>query len=339
MSDLAHDGSVIVWALAVWRRRQRLAAMVFGAVLAGGTTFAISLPDIYRSTATVLVEHPGVADGVARSVIASELETRLNTIGQAVLSQTRLTALMNRFDLHPELRARGADDAVVEQLRRDIQVKLTGTEPGTGRSTTVAFSVNFRWRNPETAARVANALASFYIEENVKIRERQGNAARLTRLRQELAQMHEIYSSQYPDVLRLKAEIAALEHPVAKASPAVGEEFRILDPALPARYPMAPPRVRLILVGIGLALGAAAAATVLAERLDGSFHAVDDLRAFTKVTVLASIPHVAAASTDSHPLWLTAAPFAGCLALVVLVSYRLASGNEQLVWLLSRGTL
>src|SRR2546430_374336 len=131
MSDPVHDGYTIEWALAIWRRHQRLATLVFSAVLAGATTFAMSLPDIYRSTATVLVEHPGVAEGVARSAIASELETRLNTIGQAVLSQTRLRVLMDQFDLYPELRARGAHDAVVERLRRDIQVKLTGTEPGT----------------------------------------------------------------------------------------------------------------------------------------------------------------------------------------------------------------
>src|SRR5439155_1415879 len=82
----------------------------------------------------------------------------------------------------------------VERLRRDIQVKLTKAEPGAGRPTTVAFSIMFRWRHPETVARVANALAAFYVEENGKIRERQASAARLTRLTQELAQMQEVYT-------------------------------------------------------------------------------------------------------------------------------------------------
>ena len=56
---------------------------------------------------------------------------------------------------------------------------------------------------------MANALASFYVEENAKIRVRQASAARLTRLNQELAQMQEVYTTQYPDVIRLKSEIAA----------------------------------------------------------------------------------------------------------------------------------
>jgi hypothetical protein len=37
-----------------------------------------------------------------------------------------------------------------------------------GAPTTVAFTIAFRTRDPETVARVANALATFYVEENAK---------------------------------------------------------------------------------------------------------------------------------------------------------------------------
>jgi uncharacterized protein involved in exopolysaccharide biosynthesis len=310
----ANDGGfTITWALALLRRHTRLATVVFGAVLASGATFAMSLPDIYRSTATVLVEHP--AEGVGKSLIAGDLETRLQTISQEVLSQARLMALMDRFHLYPELRMRGEDADAVERLRRDIQVKLTKA----GRPTTVAFSIVFRWRHPETVARVANALASFYVEENAKILERQASAARLTRLTQELAQMQEVYTSQYPDVVRLKAEIKRLP----RASSAVGEKFRVLDPAIPARSPVAPQRVGFILLGIGLGLGAAAAAVVLADKFDGSFHTLEEPRT---------------GRLDRPPLWLTATPIALGLVLVVFVSYHLASGNDLVALLFLRST-
>jgi len=308
-------GFTITWALALLRRHTRLATVVFGAALASAATFAISLPDMYRSTATVLVEHPGTAEGVGKSLIAVELETRLQMISQEVLSQTRLMALMDRFDLYPELRMLGEDAGAVERLRRDIQVKLTKAEGG---HRLVAFSIVFRWRHPETVARVANALASFYVEENAKILERQASSARLPRLTQELAQMQEVYTSQYPDVVRLKAEIAALKR-LPRAS--LGEEFRVLDPAIPARSPVAPERVRFILLGIGLGLGAAAAAVVLADKFDGSFHTLEEPRT---------------GRLDRPPLWLTATPIALSLVLVVFVSYHLASGNDQLAFLLSK---
>ena len=308
-------GFTITGALALLRRHTRLATVVFAAVLASATTFAISLPDMYRSTATVLVEHPGTAEGVGKSLIAVELETRLQMISQEVLSETRLMALMDRFDLYPELRMRGEGAGAVERLRRDIQVKVTMAELGARRP--VAFSIVFRWRHPETVARVANALASFYVEENAKILERQASSARLPRLTQELAQMQEVYTSQYPDVVRLKAEIAALKR-LPRAS--LGEEFRVLDPAIPPRSPVAPERVRFILLGIGLGLGAAAAALVLAGKFDGSFRTLEEHRT---------------GRLDRPPLWLTAAPIALGLVLVVFASYHLARGNDQLAFLLS----
>src|SRR5207253_858229 len=83
------------------------------------------------------------------------------------------------------------------------------------------FGITFRCRDRESVARVANALASFYVEEDAKIRVRQASAARLTRLDQELAQMQEVYTTQYPDVIMLKSVIAALER-VPKTTAAVG---------------------------------------------------------------------------------------------------------------------
>jgi len=333
VSDSAPERFTIARALGVLRGHKRLATVVFLAVLAGATTFVISLPNVYSSTATVLVEHPGTAEGAGKSLIAVELETRLQTIGQEVLSKTRLLALMDQFDLYPDLKERGAVDAALERLRQEVQVRLTKAD--TSRKTTVAFSISFRSRHPGTAAHVANALAAFYIEENAKSRERQGSAARLARLSQELAQMQEVYTARYPDVIRLKAEIAALGQEGAKPSLAVGEEFRILDPATPARSPAAPQRIGFLVLGIGLAIGAAAAAVTLVELFEPSFHLQEELQAFTTVPVLAGIPYINT-GRDQRRHWQSVARIAVGLAIVVFVSYHLANGNDQLAWLLSR---
>jgi hypothetical protein len=91
----------------------------------------------------------------------------------------------------------------------------------------------------------------------------------------------------------------------------------------------------LVLFGIALALGAAAAAVTLAELLKSSFHLREELRAFLPIPVLASIPRIPVRA-DAARLWPTVARVAVGLALVVFVSYRLANGNDQLVWLLTR---
>ena len=73
-----------------------------------------------------------------------------------------------------------------------------------------------------------------------------------------------------------------------------GEQFRILDPALPSTVTAAPNRLRLLMMALR-ALGSASRAGVamLAEMLDTSFHSADELRAFTTVPVLVSIARIA----------------------------------------------
>ena len=79
-----------------------------------------------------------------------------------------------------------------------------------------------------------------------------------------------------------------------------------------------------------------AAAVLLAERLDTSFYSYDELRAFTRVRVLAAIPQIVTTVDAASPQrWFTAVAVAGGL-VGVLVSYYVAHGNEQLVWMLSR---
>ena len=344
----------------VWSRRGGLACVVFCTLFASCLSLTLSLPRMYRATATLLVAQAGGVEGSGRLTVTGDLETGLHTITEEILSQTRLGALMDRFNLYPELRSPGGRAAAIERLRADIKVKLKGVESGSTRPT-IAFSVSVRGRDPEIVSRVANALASFYVEENLKFRER----ARLARLRQELAQMQQVYSSQYPDVIRLKMEIETTERQFAGAL-RVGDgflpgklgtpqrwgeavpgreqepaelsrraEFRVLDPAMPP-WTAAPDRLRLVLLGVLAAVGATAAAVLLAERLDTSFYSYDELRAFTRVRVLAAIPQIVTTVDAASPQrWFTAVAVAGGL-VGVLVSYYVAHGNEQLVWMLSR---
>src|SRR2546425_10955358 len=175
MLDSAQKGSAFELALAVWSRRQWLAVVVFAVVFAALGSLATFLPDIYRSTATVLVERHQVPEAFVKSSITGELETRLQTISQETLSRARLEGLITRFALYLDLRERAPMEEVVEKMRRDIRLELKGVEQTSGRSATVAFNLSYRGRDPETVAKVANTLASFYVEENSKARERQAS--------------------------------------------------------------------------------------------------------------------------------------------------------------------
>ena len=164
----------IEMALDIWTRRKWIAIVVFSAALIATVGVTVSLPDLYRATATALVEREQVSEAfVMRAPVAADLDTRIQTIKEDVMSRARLSDLIVRLDLYPELRKRAALDAVVERMRRDIRFDVRGAEQPYGRTAMISFALSYTHRDPRTAARVANAVAGVYVDENSKSRERQ----------------------------------------------------------------------------------------------------------------------------------------------------------------------
>src|SRR2546427_902540 len=161
--------------LEVWSRRKWLAILTLMGPFAMTVTLVLALPSLYRSTATLLVERPEVSETFVKSSVTSEQETRLHTISQEILSRSQLQELITRFDLYQEFRKRVTPEEVVERMRRDIRMEFKGADPQGGRSTTIAFTLSFRGRDPETVAKVTNTLASLFVEENLRRRERQAS--------------------------------------------------------------------------------------------------------------------------------------------------------------------
>src|SRR5262249_32972976 len=159
---------------AAWSRRKWLGVLVFILPFTAAVTVILSLPTFYRSTAVILVDRQQVPETFVPATVTSELETRLHTISQEILSRARLDALITRFGLYPAQRKQAQTEELVERMRKDIKLELKTTTGKEGyRSATTAFTISYRGPDPQTVAQVTNSLASFYIEENLKVRERQ----------------------------------------------------------------------------------------------------------------------------------------------------------------------
>ncbi|HEX6030471.1 MAG TPA: hypothetical protein VFY90_03495 [Tepidiformaceae bacterium] len=171
-AEAASRGSGLdrVWAL--WNRRKWLGIVVFLLPFTAATAVIMALPDLYQSTALVMIERQQVPEAFVRPTVTSELEIRLNTISQEILSRSRLESLISRMGLYPDLR--GRNEEAVDRMRKDIRLELRGADATRG-STTTSFALSYRGRDPQTVATVTNTLASFYIEENLKARERQAS--------------------------------------------------------------------------------------------------------------------------------------------------------------------
>ena len=120
------------------------------------------------------------------------------------------------------------------------------------------------------------------------------------------------------------------------------EHLRILDPALPPRYPAAPARLRLMTAGLIFAIVLAVGALFAAEQLDTSFHSVDDLQKTVRGPAVFSIPLIET-SGGARRYWHRAAVTAAAvvIALGVLIAgvRHVAAGNERVVRLVARGQL
>jgi len=112
------------------------------------------------------------------------------------------------------------------------------------------------------------------------------------------------------------------------------EQFRVLEPAIPPDSPAAPNRPGLLVLGFMAALVLAFGATVGAEKLDATFHTVDDLRLAVHVPTLAAIRLIRTKADARRRRWrfalMTVLVVAG-LAVVATGAHYLASGNEQIV--------
>lgn len=113
------------------------------------------------------------------------------------------------------------------------------------------------------------------------------------RREQELAMLtrdYEITRQNYQSLLNKRLEAQVSENLERRQK---GEQFRVLDPANLPQKPFKPNRTRLILLGLAAGLGLGVGLAFLREYLDRSVREADELKEYTQLPVLASIPLIA----------------------------------------------
>lgn len=172
MADQDDNWPLLESVLEAWARRKWVALLTFAAVIAVFIGLAVWLPSLYRATATILVESPQVSQDFIRPSVTAEFETRIQRIRQEVMSRKRLSDLIVQLGLYQDLRRKHVPaDIIIEQMRRDIDLDLRpGDSQMTFRGPTIAFAISYTGRDPETVAKVANVLASLYVDENSSMR-------------------------------------------------------------------------------------------------------------------------------------------------------------------------
>ncbi|MDP8986450.1 MAG: Wzz/FepE/Etk N-terminal domain-containing protein [Pseudomonadota bacterium] len=161
-----------------WRRRRTFLAVTAGSSIAT-VALALLLPPTYRSTATILIEQQEIPQELVRSVITSFADQRVQVISQRVMTTQNLLALVERYDLYPDIRQKEPREVLLDKIRGDIGMRMISADvidPRSGRPTqaTIAFSVSYQNRSPDLALKVANDLTTLYLNENLSSRTQLG---------------------------------------------------------------------------------------------------------------------------------------------------------------------
>ena len=151
--------------------RKWLIIIVFLIVTALTVGVAQRLPNQYTSNTVILVDPQKVPEAYVKSTVTGDIRNRLNTLSQQILSATRLQTIINALNLYREEKKKLAREEIIAKMRKDI---LTSVVSDFGANQDLqAFRISYTGRDARLVAQVTNELASLFIEENWKAREKQ----------------------------------------------------------------------------------------------------------------------------------------------------------------------
>ena len=145
------------------------------------------LPKKYTSQTLILVQQPSVPSDIVRPVVTEDLNHRLASMQEQILSRTRLEPIIEKFGLYPEIHGKVHIEELVEQLRTSITVTPLVSMPGTQNQSLPGFYVNVTFNNPQLGQQICTEITSMFMEQNARALEQQ--AAQTTSfLTQQLAE-------------------------------------------------------------------------------------------------------------------------------------------------------
>jgi polysaccharide biosynthesis transport protein len=127
------------------------------------------LPRRYQSSTMILVEEPTMPKDYVTPNVNDDLQDRVQSITQQILSRTRLLRIINQFNLYASPHGQRTDDERVEFMRKDIDIQLVRDS----RNQISSFNVSYTCSNPHLAQQVTSELTNLFISENVEARQQE----------------------------------------------------------------------------------------------------------------------------------------------------------------------
>jgi polysaccharide chain length determinant protein (PEP-CTERM system associated) len=156
--------------LDIARRRhiQFLIPLFLGWLVVWGSSWF--LQPRYKSGTLILVEEPTMPKNYVVPNVNDDLQGRLQSISQQILSRTRLLVIIDNLNIYNgKGQQKLTPDDKVERMRKDIDIELVRDHD----QSISAFKIEFSASNPYVAQQVTSKLTSLFIDENLKVRQQQ----------------------------------------------------------------------------------------------------------------------------------------------------------------------
>jgi polysaccharide biosynthesis transport protein len=169
LDEKSSEGFDLQRYLGVVRRRhlQFLIPLFLGWAVVWGASWV--LPPTYRSGTLILVEQPTMPKDYVTPNVNDDLQERMQSITQQILSRTRLLHIIDQLNLYAGLRSLPSPDQKVEHMRKDINIELVRD----ARDQITAFNVSYSSPDPHQAQQVTSELTNLFINENLEVRQQQ----------------------------------------------------------------------------------------------------------------------------------------------------------------------
>ena len=156
-------------------RRGKLMAIVAGAVILVTFWISMALPNLYTSSAMILVEPQSIDENLIDSgVRKSDLGERLGLMTARILSRARLSEIITKMDLYKDESEDMQRFEVVEFMRSFVTIEPVLNElEATRRNADLKFNtfrIVFSHPNPLIAKDVAQKIANDFINANIDSR-------------------------------------------------------------------------------------------------------------------------------------------------------------------------
>jgi len=149
----------------LWQRRYYVLGL-FGALALAAVIAAYSLPTLYRSSATLLIESPDLPKEVVDTPATGEIAQRIAKIRERVLSRGDLIALIEQYDLYPSERRSKPLSEIIDKMRKATNVSALEGDVGPqaqGGNNLVALKMTFDYPDPIKAQEVLQSFVTNFL--------------------------------------------------------------------------------------------------------------------------------------------------------------------------------